>query len=62
MTTQRRRLYQSSNGDFWYLCRSRSGRIVVSYEPNAVSGGQIEVCDFFTVPNGSLRVVFDIDG
>lgn len=38
MTTQRRRLYQSSNGDAWYLCRGRDGKIVVAHEPSEGSG------------------------
>jgi hypothetical protein len=40
MATQGRKLYTSSNGDSWYLCRSRNGRIVVAHEPNASSGGK----------------------
>ena len=40
MSTQRRELYTSSNGDSWYLCRDRAGRIVVSHEPNVSSGGK----------------------
>ena len=54
MTTQRRKLYESSNGDCWYLCRSRSGQIVISHEPNASSGGkasQIEVREFLAKGN-----------
>lgn len=54
MTTQRRRLYTSSNGDKWYLCRERSGGVVVSHEPNAASGGQtsqIALSDFLAKQN-----------
>jgi hypothetical protein len=54
MTTQRRKLYESSNGDCWFLCRSRSGQVVVSHEPNAASGGrssQIEVREFLAKGN-----------
>ena len=54
MTTQRRRLYTSSNGDKWFLCRERSGGVVVSHEPNVSSGGkasQIELSDFLAKQN-----------
>lgn len=54
MTTQRRQLYASSNGDVWYLCRARSGQIVVSHEPNPASGGkssQIPVGTFLAEEN-----------
>ena len=54
MTTQRRRLYNSSNGDKWFLCRERSGGVVVLHEPNAPSGGkasQIELSDFLAKQN-----------
>ena len=54
MTTQRRLLYESSNGDRWHLCRSRSGQVVVAHEPNVSSGGkasQIEVRDFLAKGN-----------
>ena len=54
MTTQRRRLYTSSNGDKWYLCRERSGGVVVSHEPNRASGGQtsqIALSDFLAKQN-----------
>lgn len=34
MTTQRRKIYVSANGDAWYLCRGRGGRLVVLHEPN----------------------------
>jgi hypothetical protein len=40
MQTKRRDLYQSSNGDAWYLCREPSGRVYVEHEPNLPSGGQ----------------------
>jgi hypothetical protein len=54
MTTQRRRLYASSSGDKWYLCRARDGQIVVSHEPNKASGGkpsQVEVGAFLAKGN-----------
>jgi hypothetical protein len=49
MTTQRRQLYISSNGDKWFLCRERSGGVVVSHEPSPESGGaasQVDVAEF----------------
>ena len=54
MSTQRRELYTSSNGDSWYLCRDRAGRIVVSHEPNVSSGGkpsQVELTTFLARGN-----------
>lgn len=51
MTTQRRELYRSSNGDCWYLCRGRGGQVVVSHQPNESSGGkpsQLEIGEFLT--------------
>jgi hypothetical protein len=48
MTTQRRLLYTSSSGDAWYLCRERSGNIVVSHEPNLASGGKSSQIDLGT--------------
>jgi hypothetical protein len=51
MSTQRRKLYSSSNGDAWYLCRDRSGQIVVSHEPNLASGGKSSQIDIGTFLN-----------
>jgi hypothetical protein len=51
MTTQRRELYSSSNGDSWYLCRETNGHVLVCHEPNAASGGkasQVDVGTFLT--------------
>ena len=48
MTTQRRKLYTSSNGDSWYLCRGRNGQVVVSHEPNLASGGKSSQVDLST--------------
>ena len=55
MTTQRRKLYGSSNGDAWYLCRGRDGKIVVLHEANQASGGhssQAEVGKFLSTGKG----------
>ena len=54
MTTQRRRIYTSSNGDKWFLCRERSGKVVVSHEPNQSSGretSQMQISDFLAKQN-----------
>jgi len=54
MTTQRRKLYESSSGDCWYLCRSRDGKLVVAHEPNRASAGrpsQIDVGIFLAEVN-----------
>jgi hypothetical protein len=48
MTDQRRKLYKSSSGDVWYLCRARDGSVVVSHEPNASSGGKFSQVDLST--------------
>ena len=55
MTVQRRKIYESPNGDAWYLCRERSGKVTVSHEPNAPSGGkssQLYVSTFLAKGNG----------
>jgi hypothetical protein len=39
MSVQRREFYKSSNGDRWFLCRERSGHVIVLHEANAASGG-----------------------
>ncbi|EHL97484.1 hypothetical protein HMPREF9946_00116 [Acetobacteraceae bacterium AT-5844] len=50
MAIESRELYDSSNGDRWYLVREpRSGRVFIRHEPNLASGGDtelIEVADF----------------
>ena len=53
MTTKRRVLYSSSNGDRWYLC-SRDGQLAVSHEPNSPSGGkpsQVDLSTFLAAGN-----------
>ena len=41
MTTQRRELYHSPNGDRWFLARdSESGEVFVRHEANPASSGQ----------------------
>ena len=37
-----RKLYESPNGDRWYLIREPSGVLFVRHEANVASGGQVE--------------------
>jgi hypothetical protein len=37
-----RKLYDSPNGDHWYLIRDPSGEVFVRHEANIASGGQVE--------------------
>ena len=48
MTTDRRKVYTSSSGDSWYLCRGRDGSLVVSHEPNTPSGRKSSQMDLST--------------
>lgn len=48
MNAHRRKLYTSSSGDSWYLCRGRDGSLVVSHEPNTPSGGKSSQVDLST--------------
>jgi hypothetical protein len=48
MATQGRKLYTSSSGDGWYLCRGRAGKIFIFHEPNAASGGKPSEIDLGT--------------
>ena len=34
-----RKLYESANGDRWYLIRDPSGALFIHHEANAASGG-----------------------
>lgn len=44
MSVEARKLYDSANGDRWYLMREpRSGRVLVRHEPNLASGGDTAV-------------------
>jgi hypothetical protein len=46
-----RQLYQSSNGDRWYLVRDASGAVFIRHEANAASGANvahIEIEDFLS--------------
>jgi hypothetical protein len=37
-----RKLYESSNGDRWYLIADPSGAVFIRHEANVASGGQVE--------------------
>ncbi len=37
-----RKLYDSPNGDCWYLTRDSSGAVFVRHEANSASGGHVE--------------------
>lgn len=37
-----RKLYESTNGDRWYLIRDPSGAVFVRHESNVASGGHVE--------------------
>lgn len=40
--THQRKIYQSSNGDSWWLCRDREqdGRVFILHEANTAAGGR----------------------
>ena len=53
--TKVRKLYESPNGDRWYLIRDTSGATFVRHEANAASGGNvahIEISVFLSSGNG----------
>lgn len=37
-----RKLYESANGDRWYLIRDPSGAVFIRHEANVASGGHVE--------------------
>ena len=50
-----RKLYESPNGDRWYLIRDPSGAVFVRHEANVASGGHvqhIEIGPFLASGNG----------
>jgi hypothetical protein len=53
MAEASRQLYNSPNGDRWYLVRDgHSGRLFVRHQPNAPSGGRasdIELVEFLQI-------------
>jgi hypothetical protein len=40
--TKARKLYESPNGDRWYLIRDHTGAVFVRHEANVASGGNVE--------------------
>jgi len=48
MSTQRRKLYASSNGDCWYLCRGRDGQLVILHQQTAASAKKTAEVDLGT--------------
>lgn len=46
MLEEARELYNSSNGDRWYLVRElRSGHVFIKHEPNVASGGDMSLIE-----------------
>lgn len=49
MSVQTRKLYDSANGDCWYLVNDcANGNVFVRHEPNRASGGRISDTDVGT--------------
>jgi hypothetical protein len=46
-----RELYQSANGDRWFLIREPSGELFIRHEGNASSGGHVEHIEIGTFLN-----------
>ncbi|MBR1153144.1 hypothetical protein [Bradyrhizobium sp. JYMT SZCCT0428] len=49
MSTHQRKIYQSENGDEWWLCDGDGGNLFVLHQANLPSGGnssKIEISDF----------------
>ena len=38
--THQRKIYQSSNGDSWWLCRDQDGQVFILHEANTAAGGR----------------------
>jgi hypothetical protein len=59
-------LYQSSNGDCWFLCKNEAGNVYVVHEPNRASGGKastMEVVTFLSQQHGPQhRALMDLIG
>jgi hypothetical protein len=51
----RRLLYDSPNGDRWFLVRDPNGRVSIFHEPNPASGGQASDLDVGTFLMGGGR-------
>ena len=55
MSDHEREIYNSENGDKWFLCRDDDGRVFVLHKANVPSGGtatRIELGDFLRTGNG----------
>ena len=55
MSTHQREIYNSENGDKWFLCRDDDGRVFVLHKANVPSGGTattIELGDFLRTGKG----------
>jgi hypothetical protein len=59
MAIQGRKLYASSSGDSWYLCRGRNGEVLVSHEPNVASGGKEQLIGELVNPDYKPAEQFD---
>jgi hypothetical protein len=56
MPAQERELYNSPNGDRWYLAREpETGRIFVRHRANVPSGGKVTDIDIGAFLSGGLR-------
>jgi hypothetical protein len=51
MSTQRREFFRSPNGDRWYLCRSRSGHVMVLREGKGGHTMEMEVSEVLRAGN-----------
>ena len=54
-------LYQSSNGDCWFLCKNEAGNLYIVHEPNTASGGKtamMEVATFLSQQHGPQHRAF----
>jgi hypothetical protein len=39
--SHQRKIYQSSNGDSWWLCYDQDGHVYILHEANTASGGHV---------------------
>jgi len=51
MSDHEREIYNSENGDKWFLCRDDDGRVFVLHKANVPSGGT-RLGDFLRTGNG----------
>lgn len=50
---QQRKIYQSENGDTWWLCRNEGGGVFVLHQANLPSGGKVTKLDLAQFLMGS---------